>query len=421
MNLTPENRKKLTKWLIGIAAACILIFLGVQNISAVAGAFKWLLGIAMPLLVGWAIAIIINVPMRFLETHLWKRSTKPLLCKIRRPVALVLSLVFIIGVFAGVVILVLPTLIDTATIFVESAIEIVGKLNSENKDDIAALPFGELLLEVNWNELVNSLKNWLQERSHSIVNTAFGTVTSLVGIIIDMFLSIAFAIYLLGSKETLKRQITRLVRAWIPERKAGWLIHAAEILNVNFRSFIAGQTLEAVILGILCFIGMLIFRFPYAAMISTMVGVTQLIPIIGGFIGGGIGALMILTLDPIKALWFVIYLIVLQILENNLIYPKVMGTQVHLSSLIILAAVTLGGGIAGPVGMLLGVPVASTLYVLLKEATEKRELALKGGEPTADPTCTEDAPEKDPEPEKNPEPTHQKKPETTKKKAKKKK
>jgi predicted PurR-regulated permease PerM len=236
-----------------------------------------------------------------------------------------------------------------------------------------------------------------------------------------MFLSIAFAIYLLGSKETLKRQITRVVRAWIPERKAGWLIHAAEILNVNFRSFIAGQTLEAVILGILCFIGMLIFRFPYAAMISTMVGVTQLIPIIGGFIGGGIGALMILTLDPIKALWFVIYLIVLQILENNLIYPKVMGTQVHLSSLIILAAVTLGGGIAGPVGMLLGVPVASTLYVLLKEATEKRELALKGGEPTADPPCTEAAPEKDPEPEKNPEPTCQKKPETTKKKAKKKK
>lgn len=418
MNLTPENRKKLTKWLIGIAAACILIFLGLQNISAVADAFGWLLGISMPLLVGWALAIIINVPMRFLETHLWIKSKKPILSKLRRPVALILSLVFIIGVLAGVIVVVLPTLIETVTVFVESAIEIVGKLNSENKEDIASLPFGELLLEINWSELVNSLKDWLQERSHSLINTAFGTVTSIVGIIIDMFLSIAFAIYLLNSKETLKRQLTRVVHAWFPEKKAGWLIHAAGILNVNFRSFIAGQSLEAVILGILCFIGMLIFGFPYAAMISTMVGVTQLIPIIGGFIGGGIGALMILTLDPMKALWFVIYLIVLQILENNLIYPKVMGTQVHLSSLIILAAVTIGGGVAGPVGILLAVPIASTAYTLLKEATANREQMKlvateqtcpeKAAEPTPEPTAT-------PEPEKKPEPAAQKPKKKTKK------
>ena len=376
MNLNPENRRKLGKWLIGIVSICILIFLGVANLSSVKSALSKCLVVAMPLLVGWAIAIIVNVPMRYLETHLWRRSKKSFICKIRRPVALILSLVFIIGILAGVVIVVLPTLIDTIAIFVESAIEIVGKLNSENEQDIAALPFGELLLSINWDDLVNSLKDWLYERSHSIVDTAFGTVTSLITVIIDMFLSIAFAIYLLVSKETLKRQITRVVRAWLPKKKSDWLIHAAGILNVNFRSFVAGQSLEAVILGILCFLGMLIFGFPYPAMISTMVGVTQLIPIIGGFIGGGIGALMILTVDPMKALWFVIYLIVLQILENNLIYPKVMGSQVHLSSLIILAAVTIGGGIAGPIGILLAVPITSTAYTLFKEATENRERAM---------------------------------------------
>ena len=376
MNLNPESRKKLGKWLIGIASICILIFLGVSNFSSVRAAIAKLLVIAMPLLVGWAIAIIVNVPMRYLETHLWRKSKKSFICKIRRPVALILSIVIIIGVLAGVVIVVLPTLIDTLVVFVESAIEIVGKLNSENKQDIAALPFGELLISVNWNDLVDSLKNWLYERAHSIVDTAFGTVTSLVGVIIDMFLSIAFAIYLLASKETLKRQITRVVRAWFPKKRSDWLIHAAGILNVNLRNFVAGQSLEAVILGILCFLGMMIFGFPYPAMISTMVGVTQLIPIIGGFIGGGIGALMILTVDPMKALWFVIYLIVLQILENNLIYPKVMGSQVHLSSLIILAAVTIGGGIAGPIGMLLAVPLTSTAYTLFKEATENRERAM---------------------------------------------
>lgn len=376
MNLNLESRRKLGKWLIGIASICILIFLGVANLSSVRSALSQCLVIAMPLLVGWAIAIIVNVPMRYLENHLFKRSKKNFIRKIRRPVALILSLVFIIGVLAGVVIVVLPTLIDTLAIFVESAIEIVGKLNSENEQDIAALPFGELLLSVNWSDLVNSLKDWLYERSQSIVDTAFGTVTSLITVIIDMFLSIAFAIYLLASKETLKRQVTRVVRAWLPKKKSDWLIHAAGILNVNFRNFVAGQSLEALILGILCFLGMMIFGFPYPAMISTMVGVTQLIPIIGGFIGGGIGALMILTIDPMQALWFVIYLIVLQILENNLIYPKVMGSQVHLSSLIILAAVTIGGGIAGPIGMLLAVPVTSTAYTLFKEATENRERAM---------------------------------------------
>jgi predicted PurR-regulated permease PerM len=158
-------------------------------------------------------------------------------------------------------------------------------------------------------------------------------------------------------------------------------------------------------------------------MISTMVGVTQLIPIIGGFIGGGIGALMILTLDPMKALWFVIYLIVLQILENNLIYPKVMGTQVHLSSLIILAAVTLGGGVAGPVGILLAVPVASTAYTLLKEATAKREQMMQTAEPTCPDTAAEPTPEstetpkptETPEPEKKPDPKAQKPKKKTKK------
>ena len=419
MNLNPENRRKLGKWLIGIASICILIFLGVSNFSSVRAAIAKLLVIAMPLLVGWAIAIIVNVPMRYLETHLWRRSKKSFICKIRRPVALILSLVFIIGILAGVVIVVLPTLIDTLVIFVESAIEIVGKLNSENKEDIAALPFGDLLLSINWNDLVNSLKDWLYERAHSIVDTAFGTVTSLVGVIIDMFLSIAFAIYLLVSKETLKRQITRVVRAWLPKKKSDWLIHAAGILNVNFRNFVAGQSLEAVILGILCFLGMLVFGFPYAAMISTLVGVTQLIPIIGGFIGGGIGALMILTVDPMQALWFVIYLIVLQILENNLIYPKVMGSQVHLSSLIILAAVTIGGGIAGPIGMLLAVPVTSTAYTLFKEATEKRERAMALAteiDTTASESSCAQAPDREPDQklEKSSSPS----PKKTKKKAK---
>lgn len=384
MNITPENKKKLTRWIIGICAACILIFLGAQNIDVVADALSWLAGIAMPLIIGAAIALILNVPMRFLEERLWIKSKKTFWCKARRPIAFILAFVLIVGILFGVVMIILPTLIETVKVIVQSAIDIVNRFNSMSKEEIAELPFGQILLDIDWTHLVDSLKSWLRNQANGIVNTLFGTVTSFVAVIIDLFVSVAFAIYLLFSKETLKKQAKRIVKAWIPAKKADWLIHAFSVANVNFKSFISGQFLEAVILGVLCFIGMIVFRFPYAAMISTMVGVTALVPVIGGFIGGGIGAFMILTVEPIKALWFVVYLVVLQQLEGNIIYPRVMGNRVNLSAMWILAAVTIGGGIGGPVGMLLGVPLASTFAILFNEATQKRELALESQVVTPD-------------------------------------
>ena len=377
MNITPEKKKRFTGWLLGIATACIIIFLCIQNISAVSKAFSWFAGIAMPLLVGVAMAVVVNVPMRSLEKILWKKSKRPFLCKLRRIVAFLLSLIFILGIFVGAVMLVLPTLIDTVTVLAQSAFELVDRISSMDQSEISELPFGQMILEIDWEDLVNSIKTWVSDRSHAIVNTIFGTASSLVVAIIDFFVAVAFSVYLLFSKEKLKGQFERIVKAWIPKEKGDWILHAFSVANHSLRSFIAGQSLEAVILGLLCFLGMLIFNFPYAAMISTLVGVTALVPIIGGFIGGGIGAFMILTQDPIKALWFVVYLVVLQLLEGNIIYPKVMGDRVNLSAMIVLAAVTIGGGIAGPVGMLLSVPLASTAYVLFKEATIKRENEMK--------------------------------------------
>ena len=360
MNIIPENKRKLSRWLIGVATAIILIFLGVQNIDAVASVLSWCAGIAMPLIVGGGISLILNVPMRTLEENLWKNSKNKLLCKIRRPVAFIISLIMIIGIVAGVIMIVLPTLVETIKAVAQSAIELVNRFRAMSEEEILALPFGEMLMDIDWDQLLDSLKGWLTNSARGIVNTVFGTVTSLLGSIIDLFVSVAFAIYLLFSKKVLKRQAKRLVHAWLPEAKSSWLIHAASVANVNLRNFIAGQFLEALVLAAMCFIGMLIFGFPYAAMI-------------GGFIGGGVGAFLILVTDPIKALWFVVYLVVLQQIEGNVVYPRVMGNKVHLSAMWILAAVTIGGGIAGPIGMLIGVPLASTAYVLLKEATERRE------------------------------------------------
>ena len=410
-----ENKKKLAAWIIGIVAVCILLFLGIRHIDAVADAFFRCVKIVMPLLIGCAIATIINVPMGFLETHLWVKSKKPFLAKLRRAVAFVLSLILIIGIFAGIIIIILPTLIETVTVIDQSAMKIVERINSISKEEIQELPFGDLLLKVDWSHLVDTLTGWLKEQTESIANRIFGTVSSLVEVIIDLFVSVVFAVYLLFSKEKLKKQAKRIVEAWMPKKIGDWICHAAAVTSENFRNFIVGQSLEAVVLGLLCLAGMLIFDFTYAAMISTLVGVTALIPIIGAFIGGGVGAFMILTVDPIKALWFILYIIILQQVEGNLIYPKVMGDRVKLSAMWILAAVTIGGGVAGPVGILISVPILSTISVLFREATEKRaqKLGLEteslDGTPESCETVTEETAEHPDVPEQEKETSHHKK------------
>jgi predicted PurR-regulated permease PerM len=382
LDMTPENKRKLTKWLIGIGAACILIFLGVQNISAVAKALSWCLGIVMPLIIGCAIALIVNVPMGFLEKQLWKKSNNELLVKARRPIAMLLAILFMVGIMIGVVAVVLPTLIDTVKIVIRSMIDMVNEFNAMSESEIAELPFGEMLLDVDWNSLLESAKSWLKSKVSIITDTVFGTITSFFGGIMDIFVSIVFAVYILMSKKRLTAQLKRIVRAWLPIKIGDWCCHAAKILIVNFKNFISAQFFEAIILGVMCFVSMLIFGFPYAAMVSVLVGITALIPVVGALIGGGVGAFLMLTVDPMKAVWFVVFFLVLQQIEGNLIYPKVMGSRVNLPGMWILAAVTVGGGIGGPVGMFVGVPLASTAYVLFKEATEKREVAVNADTPS---------------------------------------
>lgn len=188
----------------------------------------------------------------------------------------------------------------------------------------------------------------------------------------DFVIAFIFAIYVLLSKETLSSQIIRLFQAFLPEKIRNGVLHVASTAHGIFCSFVTGQCIEAVILGSLCAIGMVIFRFPYAAMIGVLVGVTALIPVVGAFIGAGVGAFLILMNDPFQALMFIIYIVVLQQIEGNVIYPKVVGSSVGLPAMWVLAAVTVGGGIGGILGMLFAVPTASVLYTLLREAMRKR-------------------------------------------------
>ena len=376
MDLTREKRKKLGRWVVGIVAVCIVIFLALQNIGAVRAALSFVSGLFLPLILGCALAMILNVPMRFFERLLWPKARKKAANALRRPLAFVISLLLILGILAGVIWLVIPEVINAVRVVVQAVISHINVLSSMDAEQLAEIPFANVILSADWKGLLQTLQSWLQNQGGTIVNTAFGTLSSLLDGIFDVFISFIFSIYILFGKEKFKRQAARLIRVWLPKRFGEGVIHVASVANVNFRNFISGQTMEAAILGLLCMLGMFILQLPYAPMVGALIFVTAFIPIVGAFIGVGVGAFMILTVEPLKAVIFVIFFLILQQIEGNLIYPRVMGSKVHLPGMWVLVAVTVGGGIGGPVGMLLSIPVSSTVYTLVKESTLKREQKL---------------------------------------------
>ena len=372
----PKTRKALTKWAVGTVAACILIFLGVRYISSIALAIKWLVSLVKPLLIGAMLAMILSVPLGFIEKHLFRKNPTPKKEKARRPVAILLSLLLVIGVFVGIAVLVIPELMGAVSIVISS---VTGGLDQmaalESSEDFDQLPFAAYLekVDIDWMTLKAQLENWMQQLSSTLLDFTAGALGSIATSLIDGVVAFVFCIYVLANKETLARQFSRLARVWLPDRFTDTIAHIFTVCADVFQQFIVGQTTEAVILGTLCGIGMAILQIPYAPMVGALVGVTALIPYVGAFIATFIGAFMILTVDPFKALVFVIYLLALQQVEGNLIYPRVVGAKINLPAMWVLAAITVGGNLAGPIGMLLGVPAASAAYALIREATQKRE------------------------------------------------
>ncbi len=284
MDLNQEQIKKLSKWLIGMVSVCILIYLGVQNIHVVANTLSWIVDLIWPLILGLFFALILNVPLSFFETRIWKKTERPILRKLRRPVSFLISLAVILAVIVGVVWLVIPELVNAITMISQSVMELIHDLSTMDETALAELPFGSMMQRVDWDELLSSLQVWLKNQGGTIMNTAFGTIGSIVGGVFNFFMAFIFATYVLFGKEKLKKQATRLIYAWFPEKFGSWVIHAASVANVNFRNFVSGQTLEAMILSSLCMIGMFILRLPYAPMIGALVGVTAFIPIIGAWV-----------------------------------------------------------------------------------------------------------------------------------------
>jgi len=364
-----ETRRKAAKWVIGVVSACILVYLGIRHIGTVAGAVGWLTNLFKPLLVGAVLALILNVPMSAIEGRLLKKVRRG-----RRVLAILLALILVVGIFAGVAFLVVPELAGAITLIVQIVSQGLEQLaDLDNTSALAQTPLAKWINNIDWLSLSAQLETWLKERSGDLAGHAMGAVGSVVNGLVTFIIGLTFAIYILAGKEKLKRQVFRLLRVWLPARASGGVIHVVSVCATTFKLFIAGQATEAIILGTLCMVGMAILRLPYAPMIGALVGVTALIPVVGALVGTIVGTIMILTVDPFKAVVFVIYLLILQQVEGNMIYPRVVGSKINLPAIWVLAAVTIGGNLAGPLGMLLGVPAVSAAYTLLKEATDLRE------------------------------------------------
>lgn len=358
-----------------VGLSVFLLYLCIFYWESVSDFLFLLLGAASPLLIGLAMAYVLNILMDFYERHYFPRRTgKKLIARTRRPVCLVGALGTMLLIIVLVVWLVIPELISCITMIVSDIPPLVEKLFSSDWIQ-RTLPKSVLdnISNIDWKNSVAEIVKFLRSGIGSAAEMVFSAVSSVVSSMITIFISLIFAIYMLYSKDKLQRQGQRLMHRYLHH---GWqqrLHHWGEILNDCFRRYIVGQFAEAIILGVMCIVGMLICQFPYAATIGTLIGFTALVPIAGAYIGAAVGAIMIFTVSPIKALLFLVFIIVLQQIEGNLIYPKVVGQSIGLPALWVLAAVTIGGSLMGITGMLLGVPIASAIYRLLREDVNRKE------------------------------------------------
>ena len=360
--------EKYKKDIIKLILFTIIIIFAFINIKAIGSFLAYLINIFMPFIIGIFIAFILNVLLNFVENKLFKKLNKKnykTWSKLKRPVSVIITFIIIITIMVFILGLLIPQLQNTVILFTknfdtykEQTIEILNNfgINSESINNYST----------SINNLKNEITSYINNNRNEIMQITIGVASSFLGSITSIIIGIVFAIYILLKKEDLSRQFKKILKAYLPEKYERRIEEIANLSNITFGNFISGQCLEALIIGLLCFIGMLILQIPYASTISVLVGFTALIPVFGAFIGTFIGAFLIFMVEPFKALIFIIFIIILQQLEGNIIYPKVVGKSVGLPSIWVMVAVTIGASIYGVLGMILSVPLCSILYSIIK-------------------------------------------------------
>ena len=369
-----ELNKRSVKRILLIITFTVLLIWGVYNHKQLGEILLGLYSLISPFVIGLCIAYIVNVLLRPIE-NLWmkllnKRKGKwPE--KLKRPLCLLLTILLVIVIILAIVLIIMPELRDS----VASLIDMIPSYAEEVQRWWVSLSTFLDKYSIDLPEFdfkPDKLIDILKDGGTVLFNTTASVAGSIVTAVMNFVIAFAFSIYILAQKETLKRQSMKVLTAVMKPEKLDKLLNLLRLANKTFTNFITGQLTEAVIIGVLCFIGMTIFRMPYAPAISVLVGFTALIPVFGAFIGTAVGAFLILLVKPIQAVWFVIFIIVLQQFEGNLIYPKVVGKSVGLPGIWVLVAVTVGGNAMGVMGMLISVPLCSVLYAVSREAVNNK-------------------------------------------------
>lgn len=364
-----------TKKIVKFTAAAVIGALLVVYFGQILTFAGLCLHVLSPLILGGALAFVLNILLKKLEKIYFPNSHRRLVQKSRRPVCIVLSIVLLLLIIMLIIRIVVPELFSCLQIMWQAVPPLFEKGRLwllEHSDQLPAVQEALQNSNIDWQGM---LKNTLE----AVWNGAGGAVSSIVSVVSGMIGGIAqvaiaciFALYLLAGKERLLSQLQRLLRAYVRPDIRDKIQTVCTTANDTFSKFIGGQFTEAVIVGVLCTLGMLLLRFPYAMTIGIVVGVTALVPVVGAYIGAVLGAVLIASVSPLQALLFLIYLVVLQQLEGNLIYPRVVGPTVGLPGIWVLAAVIVGGGLFGVTGIFLGVPLAATIYKLLSHETSRR-------------------------------------------------
>lgn len=355
-----------TCWRLG--ASAFVFYLAVLYWPGVVHLFSTVLGAAFPLFLGGAMAYVLNILMRFYERFYFPKTEKSWADKTRRPVCMLGAAVTLLAIISLIIGLVVPELVSCIQLIFSELPKFIEQLIQQA--DERQLLSEEMLSEltaIDWQSRIGQFVKVLTNGIGNVMDVVIRTFTSVFSWLVTLFMGTIFAIYLLLGKDNLKRQGKKVLRRYLPMKLCGQVFYVLNVLNDCFHRYIVGQCTEAVILGLLCMIGMSILRLPYATMIGALVGFTALIPVAGAYIGAGVGAFLIVMVSPVQAVIFLIFVLILQQLEGNLIYPRVVGSSLGLPGMWVLAAVTVGGGIMGVLGMLLGVPVTAALYRIIRD------------------------------------------------------
>ena len=370
------------KTCLKIGVTAVLLFLFVTYWKQMVAVVGLALSAAKPLLLGCVIAYVVNILMSFYERYYFtkgKLKTKKWVAKSRRIVCMVLAYLSVVGILFLIFSLVVPQVIECGKLLAKEIPVVLNKATfyvQNNEQLMKLLDEAGISIQQNslsdWEGLLKNAIAWIASGIGGVMGSVFTVVSGVFSGAVTFLIGIIFSIYLLIGKETLFGQVKRICKTYCKKNVYDKISYVYRTFNDCFHRFIVGQCTEAVILGVLCMVCMLIFGFPYATMIGAFIGFTALIPVAGAYIGAAVGAFMILTVSPIKALFFLLFIVILQQLEGNLVYPRVVGSSIGLPGIWVLTAVTVGGGVLGVGGMLLGVPIAAACYQMLRTDVRKR-------------------------------------------------